>query len=138
MKILGYVNRFNRGIARVQQELTENGNSKARFDVKNLTAFKVTVMNALASGDASEKNEEKDSEKTREKFREKTREKTREKIVNLILNDNFITTESMANEIGITIKGIEYHLAKLKQQGIIKRIGPDKGGHWNIVNNSDL
>lgn len=34
MKILGYVNRFNRGIARVQQELAENGNSKARFDVK--------------------------------------------------------------------------------------------------------
>jgi ATP-dependent DNA helicase RecG len=93
-------------------------------------------MNALYSWDTSEKNEEKISEKPREKFREKTREKTREKIINLILNDNFITTESMANEIGITIKGIEYHLAKLKQQGIIERIGPDKGGHWSIINNS--
>jgi ATP-dependent DNA helicase RecG len=32
MKVLGYVNRFSRGVYRVQKELMENGNGKAVFD----------------------------------------------------------------------------------------------------------
>lgn len=41
MKVLGYVNRYNRGIIRVQKELEENGNGKATFDLNLVTAFKV-------------------------------------------------------------------------------------------------
>jgi len=41
MKVLGYVNRYNRGIVRVQKELAENGNGKAIFDLTLITAFKV-------------------------------------------------------------------------------------------------
>lgn len=41
MKVLGYVNRYNRGIVRVQEELKENGNGKAIFDLKLITAFNV-------------------------------------------------------------------------------------------------
>jgi ATP-dependent DNA helicase RecG len=41
MKVLGYVNRYNRGIIRVQKELEENGNGKATFDLTLITAFKV-------------------------------------------------------------------------------------------------
>lgn len=42
MKILGYVNRFSRGIYRVQKELVENGNGEAIFDFDLITAFRVT------------------------------------------------------------------------------------------------
>jgi len=140
MKILGYVNRFNRGIARVQQELTENGNSKARFDVKNLTAFKVTVMNALSSEDTSEKNEEKDSEKNRKKTKEKTRVKTgvktrvktREKIINLIRNDNSITIEQLVAQTGLSRRGIEWNIDVLKKNGILERKGSKKTGIWMV------
>ena len=41
MKVLGYVNRFSRGVYRVQKELQENGNGKAIFDFSFRTAFKV-------------------------------------------------------------------------------------------------
>ena len=41
MKVLGYVNRYNRGIVRMQKELAENGNGKAIFDLNLITAFKV-------------------------------------------------------------------------------------------------
>jgi ATP-dependent DNA helicase RecG len=41
MKVLGYVNRYNRGIIRVQKELEENGNGKATFNLNLVTAFKV-------------------------------------------------------------------------------------------------
>lgn len=43
MKVMGYVNKFNRGIDRVQAMLKENGNPQAVFDVNKLTVFEVTV-----------------------------------------------------------------------------------------------
>ena len=43
LKILGYVNKYNRGVARVKQELIENGNGDAVFTLDNVTAFAVKV-----------------------------------------------------------------------------------------------
>ena len=75
------------------------------------------------------------TKETREKIREKIREKTREKIINLIKNNPEITQTQLSEEVGISVKGIEYQISKLKKLGILKRIGPDKGGHWEIVEN---
>lgn len=44
MRIGKYVNKFNRGIARVQEMLKENGNAAADFDANTITAFRVTVL----------------------------------------------------------------------------------------------
>ncbi|MDD3333533.1 MAG: ATP-binding protein [Proteiniphilum sp.] len=46
MKVLGYVNRFNRGISMVQEQLEANKNGLAIFDFKDITTFKVTVISA--------------------------------------------------------------------------------------------
>ena len=64
---------------------------------------------------------------------QKTREKTREKIIQLIKLNNKITTEEIANKFGLTIKGIEWNLAKLKEEKIIKRIGSDRSGYWQVI-----
>jgi ATP-dependent DNA helicase RecG len=34
--------------------------------------------------------------------------------------------------IGLTRRGIEWNLSRLKEKGLIERIGPDKGGHWKV------
>ena len=47
LKTLGYVNRFGRGIATVQDELKKNGNSPAEFDTSQTTFFLATVREAL-------------------------------------------------------------------------------------------
>jgi ATP-dependent DNA helicase RecG len=44
MKVLGYVNRFSRGVYRVQKELKENGNGEAHFDFSLRTAFRVVKI----------------------------------------------------------------------------------------------
>ncbi len=31
-------------------------------------------------------------------------------------------------------RGIEWNIAKLKQQGKIARIGPTKSGYWKVIN----
>lgn len=41
-------------------------------------------------------------------------------------------TKTLAEAVGISIKGVEKQLAKLKANGKIRRIGPAKVGHWEI------
>lgn len=41
MKVLGFVNRFSRGVLRVEEELQENGNGKPQFSLELGTAFLV-------------------------------------------------------------------------------------------------
>ena len=36
-------------------------------------------------------------------------------------------------KVGINDKNIRNNIAKLKQEGILKRIGADKGGCWEII-----
>ena len=73
--------------------------------------------------------------KSREKIT-KSREKTtksREKIIALIRKDGSLSAAGIAGIIGVTPKAVEKHIARLKAEGIIKRIGPDKGGHWVLL-----
>ena len=58
---------------------------------------------------------------------------SREKIISLLRVDGRLSAVALAEKIGITAKAVEKHLARLKSDGIIQRIGPAKGGHW-VVN----
>jgi len=62
-----------------------------------------------------------------------TREKTSEKIIALIKQDSEISAEKLSRELGISSRAVEMQLAKLKEKGILKRIGPDKGGYREIM-----
>ena len=64
---------------------------------------------------------------------EKSRQKSRQKIVALISENPNITTTEMANKLAMTRSGIAKQIAILQEQNIIQRVGPDKGGHWEIV-----
>lgn len=59
--------------------------------------------------------------------------KTREKILNLISENHQISTSELAKVIGITQKGINWQITKLKKEGSLKRIGPAKGGYWKVL-----
>jgi fic family protein len=39
---------------------------------------------------------------------------------------------TLAEKIGISQKGVEKQISKLKKDGILRRIGPDKGGKWKV------
>jgi len=54
-------------------------------------------------------------------------------IYGLIRKNPSISKEAMAAEGNLTKKTVEYNLMKLKVKGLIRRIGPDKGGHWEVV-----
>jgi ATP-dependent DNA helicase RecG len=50
--------------------------------------------------------------------------------------DPFITISMLAEEIGISERAIKRTIQKLQVQGIIRRIGPDKGGHWEVLDSA--
>jgi len=62
----------------------------------------------------------------------KTGVKTRVKIIELINKNNMITRQELSEILGISLKGIDWQINNLKKQGVLKRIGPDKGGYWEI------
>jgi len=56
-----------------------------------------------------------------------------EKIKEIILKNNTITIPEMANTLQVNEKTIKRDIEKLKKEFIIKRVGSDKTGHWEIL-----
>ena len=145
MKTLGYVNMFNRGVGQVQTDLKENGNQPAEFNVNLITAFKVDVkvsqsyanenggkVGGKVGGDVVENIVENIAENIVDSIVEKL-STTRAKIVRIIWKNPNATALSISKEIDIASRNVQEHLRKLQEQGVIRRIGPDKGGHWEII-----
>jgi len=59
--------------------------------------------------------------------------KNQKRIVAEIKKNNFITQKELSKIVGINEKNIRNNIAKLKNLNIIKRIGPAKGGHWEVI-----
>ena len=59
-----------------------------------------------------------------------------QKILNLIKENPFITQEELSKNIGIARKSIISNMKKLQDVGLIKRIGADKNGYWQLEEKS--
>jgi len=97
---------------------------------------------SVSTGPTVEKTTEKNgstTEKTTEKngsTTEKTTEKngsTTEKILSLLAGAPLMTTLEIAKQTGLTEDGVAWNLRKLKASGRLRRVGPDKGGHWEVL-----
>ena len=60
-------------------------------------------------------------------------EKSSEKILELLKENNKLTTDEVAEKIGITRRAVEKNIEKLKSKGKLTRIGADNGGYWQVI-----
>ncbi len=76
------------------------------------------------------------------KVAEKVAEKLTEKVTeNGNVTENYrlekggslISTSKMAEIIGVDRRNIARNIKKLQDQGVVRRVGPDKGGFWEII-----
>ena len=65
--------------------------------------------------------------------REGAKPSSRDAILQLLKKRPYLSTRELAEEIGISAKGIEKQLGILKASGRLRRIGPDKGGKWEVL-----
>ena len=74
----------------------------------------------------------KTTQKTGVKTKVKTKVKASDVILTMIRGNPSITRRELAAHLNLTMSGIDWNLNKLKKEGRLKRIGPDKGGYWEI------
>jgi len=64
---------------------------------------------------------------------EKTREKIRDRLIDSIEINPEIITGELAEIPEITVKGCLIAYKKLKEEGIIKRVGSVKSKYWEVI-----
>ena len=67
-----------------------------------------------------------------EKLTEKLTE-TERKIVAAIIEDGHVTQGVLARKIGIARTYVTKLMGGLQSNRVIRRVGPDKGGHWEVI-----
>ena len=78
-------------------------------------------------------------EENRGKYTEKSTERnvalteTEEKIVAILVSNGYATQKSISIKLGITRTYVTKIMGELQSKGVICRVGPDKGGHWEVV-----
>lgn len=55
------------------------------------------------------------------------------KILSLVAENPDIAIPKIAESLKISTTAVENNIKKLKQKGLIRRVGPAKGGHWEVV-----
>lgn len=53
----------------------------------------------------------------------------------IIESDHFIKTHEITLQMHLSQRTVENAIARLKKAGFLKRIGPTKSGHWEVLIN---
>ena len=102
-----YVEKIGSGIKRMRKACSSQGNPLPVFEIDNFFIIKFY-------------------------FNKKTVEKTVEKIIDAIKLNSGVTQSELEKLTGLTRRGVEWNLLRLKEKGIIERVGADKGGTWKV------
>jgi len=55
------------------------------------------------------------------------------RILKAILENKNVTQEQLSEIVGITVRNIQTNMKKLKEMGVLRRIGSKKGGYWEVL-----
>ena len=73
------------------------------------------------------------TEKTTKKTTKKTAKKSAVKIMDVMKSMPDVTLAELSNATGLSVDGVRWNIRKLKDANLIRRVGPDKGGHWEVI-----
>lgn len=62
-----------------------------------------------------------------------TQETTPKKILVFLRAEPTLTRKAMAERLGLSPDGVKYHLDRLRKAGMIRHVGPTKGGYWEVL-----
>ena len=119
------------GIPTIQNVLVNNGSSRANVVTdEERTFFRITIPCHEAAGNIIADIAYKDSSL---KVSKRGSLKTALQIIKEIRNNPNITLSEIAVKIGVSRRWIATNIKHLQDTGVVKRIGPNKGGHWEIL-----
>jgi len=68
-----------------------------------------------------------------EKMTKKTTEIISNQILSLLQTDGALSVAEVAMQTGKSTSTINRTIQRLRMSGKIRRVGPDKGGHWEVI-----
>ena len=135
LKEYGFVKEFGEGIDRMCKELEDSGLPDPDYLVESFMLRCIVRGSEVMKKDEVPSNK-KPEEKKRTSTTQKTAQKTAQKILGLVRADPTVTRQQLAGMLNLTADGIKYHLKRMQDSGILRRVGPDKGSHWEVVGHS--
>lgn len=60
------------------------------------------------------------------------------KIISLLKTKPRTSAKELSEHVGISSRKIEQNIGKLKELGLLRRIGPAKGGHWEVLDDRPM
>ena len=120
----------NQARRRIRDYYTAQNEMKSRYLLIGLTEDdkrKIRVLSGMDKG-----REVKEWETTGKVVR-KSGQKNADRLLGLLKDRPQATQGDMVAIVGINRSAIQRHLSNLKAAGRLLRIGPDKGGHWEVV-----
>ncbi|MCK5169276.1 MAG: putative DNA binding domain-containing protein [Bacteroidales bacterium] len=113
-----FIEKLGTGINRMKNEVLQAGLAEPQYE---FTGFFTIIFNRLKNGEPLEKNYPE------------TTQKTAQKILDILKEHPKAGRKEIAEILGdITEDGVKYHIDRLKKEGILIRVGPNKGGYWEI------
>jgi predicted HTH transcriptional regulator len=129
----GMIESWGRGIERIIEACREAGTPEPEA-VCESTGLWMTFRFLPEHQGATEKkaSQQVSQERLGERLGEKLGE-NRRAIISGMINDPNISVVVLAKRLGISRTAVENNIKWLKEKGYIKRIGPAKGGHWQVL-----
>ena len=126
--LTGDIEKYGSGFGRIRKGIKEYPTMKMEFG-EVASGFLWTVSYTKQRVSLAEDNV---TEKVVEKVVEKVTD-NQIKILDCIKKDPFISAKKIADQILLSSRKVQENLKKLKDLGLIARIGSDKGGYWKII-----
>jgi len=127
----GMVEAWGRGIEKMQADCKADGVPAPSLKCEK-TGLWVEFKNQAP------KKTPRESPKTTLITTPKTTLKTTQKILMILRNNPSVSRREISAILGdITEDGVKYHLAELNSKGLIRHIGPTRGGKWQVQEKKD-
>lgn len=131
------------GIPTIQNVLENNGSPRATVITdEDRTFFRITIPCHEAAGniiadiahkDGTLKASKRSALKSAPETALESAPETALQIIDEIRNNPNITLSEIAGNLGVSRRWIATNIKHLQDKGIVKRVGPNKGGHWEII-----
>ena len=133
MHLLGYGDGTGSGTAHMIRRCAEAGLPEPDFEMDQ-GCFTTRIWRPTASVRGATTSFPHPSTTTQNAIRTPatTQIPTRQRILELLRAEPKLTRNELAVRTGITPDGVKYHLARLKKAGLLRRVGSDRAGHWEV------
>ena len=133
------IEHYGSGVKRMRNECDKNGSpypiwtsEKGEFCIRFPERTPESAANLGIDLAKIGLDDAKSTLKNKESTLKSTLNPTDARIVELISGNPSVTIPDLGNSLGLSREGVRKALKRLKEANVICRVGPDKGGHWEV------